>query len=675
MVREILVTNALPYANGPIHLGHLVGYIQADIWVRYMRMQGHQCSFVCGADAHGTPIMIKAQQLGISPEELIKQLHHEHATDFADFHVDFDLFHTTHSDENRTMAETIYERLLANGDIETRIIHQAFDPEHNMFLPDRYVKGECPRCNALDQYGDNCEVCGATYSPTELINPYSTLSGATPIEKATEHYFVNLSKYTTVLKEWTNAGHLQSAVAHKLNEWFEAGLKSWDITRDAPYFGFQIPGKPGKFFYVWMDAPIGYMASFKHLCERRPDLDFGHYWDKNSPTELHQFIGKDIIYFHSLFWPAMLTGASFRTPTGVYAHGYLTINGEKMSKSRGTFIRARTYLEHLQPEYLRYYFATKLNNSVEDINLNLEDFMQRVNSDLIGKVVNIASRCAGFINKFFDNTLAKTNNETALYQDFVIAGEEIGKLYEQRDFNQAMRKIMELADRANQYIDEKKPWKLIKEPGNKQLTHEVCSVGLNLFRVIMTYLKPTLPKLAEAVEQFLKIAPMSWDNRSLPLENHTIEKFQPLMQRIEEKQLINLQTAAAEESPVIEEKAKTRLDEDPLRPEISYDDFAKVDLRIAKILEAEAVKDADKLLKLKVDLDGKTCQIFAGIKSAYQPEDLVGRHTVVVANLAPRKMRFGLSEAMVILASTPEGGKDLWLLSPDEGAKAGMRVK
>jgi len=531
--RKILVTNALPYANGSLHIGHMVGYVQADIWVRFQRMRGNHCVYLCGDDAHGTPIMIKAQQEGITPEELIDQMHQEHKQDFIDFLIDFDNFYTTHSDENRELAETIYKRLDERGDITTRVIMQAYDPEKNMFLPDRYVKGECPRCGAKDQYGDSCESCSATYAPTELKNPVSTLSGATPIQKETEHYFFKLANYKDMLKDWTRSGHLQEQVANKLDEWFEAGLRDWDISRDAPYFGFEIPGVKGKYLYVWLDAPVGYMASLKNLCKTENDLDFDTYWAKDSKAELYHFIGKDIIYFHSLFWPAMLQGANFRTPTAIFANGFLTVNGKKMSKSRGTFIKARTYLDNLDPEYLRYYFAAKLSNRIEDIDLNLEDFVQRVNSDLVGKVVNIASRCAGFINKRFDNKLSSECCDPKLYQQFVAQGDDIAKCFEKREFSRAVREIMKLADLANQYIDEHKPWQLIKEEGKEQQVHEICSLGLNLFRVLMTYLKPILPNMSRKVEDFFNLTEMSFDDRREPLVNHEIKKFKPLMQRIE----------------------------------------------------------------------------------------------------------------------------------------------
>lgn len=537
MKRKMLVTCALPYANGSIHFGHLVGYIQTDIWVRFQKMQGHSCYFVCGDDAHGTPIMLSAKQRGIDPETLVAQVKKEHQKDFADFYIDVDNFYTTHSIENREFSEMIYERLLARGEIVKRTIRQAYDPKVEMFLPDRYVKGECPRCGAKDQYGDSCEVCGATYTPLDLKERISVVSGATPIEKESEHYFFQLPHYTEFLQQWTQAGHLQEEVKNKLAEWFAAGLQDWDISRDAPYFGFPIPNAPDKYFYVWLDAPIGYIASFKNFCEQHPEINFSEYWFENHATELYHFVGKDIIYFHALFWPAILHGAEFRTPNAIFANGFLTIGGQKMSKSRGTFINARSYLDHLNPEFLRYYFAAKLNSHVEDIDLNFTDFSQRINSDLVGKIVNIASRSASFIHKYFHGTLASHCPEAKLFSTFVEAGEEIAKLYEAREFSRAIRNIMELADRANQYIDAEKPWALIKQPEHEKRVHEVCSLALNLFRVLVTYLKPVLPQTAKNVEQFLNIEPMTWANRSEILRDHAINPFIPLLQRITQEQV------------------------------------------------------------------------------------------------------------------------------------------
>jgi methionyl-tRNA synthetase len=675
--RKILVTSALPYANGPIHIGHLVEYIQTDIWVRYQKMSGSQCIYVCADDAHGTPIMLRARQEGITPEQLIARVADEHTADFAAFRVDFDNYHSTHSEENRFYANTIYERNRDAGHIARRTITQAFDPKEEMFLPDRFIKGECPKCGDGDQYGDNCEACGASYSPGELKNPVSVVSGATPVQKESEHYFFRLGDFEAMLKEWTRGGHLQAEVANKLDEWFQAGLQAWDISRDAPYFGFEIPDHPGKFFYVWLDAPIGYMASFRNLCDRTEGLEFDTFWSRDSDTELYHFIGKDIIYFHALFWPAMLHGAGFRTPTAIFAHGFLTVDGQKMSKSRGTFIKARTYLDNLNPEYLRYYFAAKLGAGVEDIDLNLEDFSARVNSDLVGKVVNIASRCAGFLRKRFDNRLSEQVSEPALFDAFAQAGRPIAEHYEQREFSHAVREIMALADRANQYIDEKKPWVIAKEAGREQDLHQVCSMGINLFRVLIGYLRPILPATAEKAEAFLKIPPLAWTDLTQPLADHEIAKFKPLMTRVESKQIDAMVEASkqdlekqAADSP---EPASNELTADPISDTIEYPDFARVDLRIVKIVQASRVEGADKLLQLTLDLGGETRNVFAGIKSAYEPEQLAGRLTVMVANLAPRKMRFGVSEGMVLAAGP--GGSELFILSPDSGARPGMRVK
>ena len=534
--RRILVTSALPYANGEIHLGHLLEYIQTDIWVRFQKMQGNECHYVCADDAHGTPIMLKANEMGIDPEELIAEVSKRHQADFKDFNIEFSQFHSTHSDENRYFSELIYSRLKESGFIKTRVISQAFDPEKEMFLPDRFIKGECPKCGADDQYGDNCEVCGATYSTTELKNARSVVSGAVPVEKDSEHYFFDLPQFEQQLKDWTNAGHLQDEVSNKLAEWFDQGLQQWDISRDKPYFGFKIPGTEDKYFYVWLDAPIGYMASFKKLCDKS-DLEFDDFFEKGSDTELYHFIGKDIVYFHALFWPATLIGSNFRTPNAIFAHGFLSVNGQKMSKSRGTFIQARTYLETLNPECLRYYYAYKLSSKIDDIDLNLEDFKQRVNSDLVGKVVNIASRSASFVVKKFDKELSNNCCEQELYDEFVAASSEIAGHYEDRNFGQAMRSIMKLADKANQYIDEKKPWQLAKEEGKMQEVHEITSLAINLFRVLMTYLKPVLPEMAEKSEAFLNVDSLNWDDMKSPILGHQINKFKPLMTRIEDEQI------------------------------------------------------------------------------------------------------------------------------------------
>lgn len=677
--RKILITSALPYANGPIHLGHMLEYIQTDIWSRFQKARGHQCYYVCADDAHGTPIMLKAQQLGITPEQMIAQTSQEHQADFAEFLVGFDNYHSTHSEENRQFASDIYTKLDQGGYIKRKTISQLFDPEKQMFLPDRFVKGDCPKCGALDQNGDSCDSCGATYSPTELKNPRSVVSGATPVLKDSEHYFFDLPAFEQMLKDWTRSGSLQDEMANKLQEWFTEGLQQWDISRDAPYFGFEIPGAPGKFFYVWLDAPIGYLASFKNYCDKT-GVNFDQFWQKDSEAEIYHFIGKDIIYFHSLFWPAMLDGAGYRKPTSVYAHGFVTVNGAKMSKSRGTFIKARTYLEHLNPEYLRYYFASKLTSNITDLDLNLEDFAQKVNADLVGKVVNIASRCASFISKKFDGKLTADIAEPALLAEFTAAGETIAESFEKREFARAIREIMALADKANQYIDAKAPWVLAKNEATLTEAHLVCSMGINLFRVLMHYLKPVLPAMAKEVELFLNDE-LSWSTYQTALTNHSINVFKPLMQRVEmtkveamvEGSKDNLQPTAA----VAETKVAPAVTADgaiePIGETINIDDFAKLDLRVARIINAEHVEGADKLVKLQLDLGNEQRQVFAGIKSAYQPEQLIGRLTVMVANLAPRKMRFGMSEGMVMAAGP--GGSDIFLLTPDDGATPGMRVK
>ncbi|SUI72564.1 methionine--tRNA ligase [Shewanella morhuae] len=684
--RKILVTSALPYANGPIHLGHMLEYIQTDIWSRYQKLRGHECHYICADDAHGTPIMLKAQQLGIAPEDMIAQVNTEHQQDFADFNIAFDNYHSTHSEENRVLANDIYLKLRANGYIKSKSISQLFDPEKSMFLPDRFVKGTCPKCKSPDQYGDNCDACGATYSPTELINPKSAVSGATPVMKDSEHFFFDLPAFEGMLKEWTRSGALQVEMANKLDEWFEQGLKQWDITRDAPYFGFEIPDAPGKYFYVWLDAPIGYMGSFKNLCDKRPELSFDEFWGKDSTAEVYHFIGKDIVYFHSLFWPAMLHGSGYRQPNSVYAHGYVTVNGAKMSKSKGTFIKARTYLEHLDPEYLRYYYAAKLSSRIDDLDLNLEDFAQRVNSDLVGKLVNLASRTAGFITKRFDGKLAKIS-DTSLTEVFLAKKDVIAEFYETREYGKAVREIMALADIANGFVADTAPWQMVKHDDQQEAAHQVCSNALNLFRILVTYLKPVLPRLAQDVEAFFQL-PLTWDALSQDLAGHEIAPFKAMMQRVELDKVNamvadskdNLQvTADAPKTAVAEKTAEASvvsgepLVDDPISETINFDDFAKIDLRIARIVKAEHVADADKLLKLQLDIGGETRQVFAGIKSAYSPEDLEGKLTVMVANLAPRKMRFGMSEGMVLAAGP--GGSDLWILEPHEGAQPGMRVK
>ncbi|MGI1668864.1 MAG: methionine--tRNA ligase [Neptuniibacter sp.] len=673
--RKILVTSALPYANGPIHLGHLVEYIQTDIWVRFQKQRGHQCTYVCADDAHGTPIMLKADQMGITPQELIDKVSEEHQRDFSGFMVDFDNYYSTHSEENKHFASTIYTALRDGGHIAKKTITQAYDPEKEMFLPDRFVKGDCPKCGETDQYGDSCEKCGATYSPVELKNAYSAVSGAKPIEKESEHYFFKLGDFEEFLRGWVNEC-VQEHMIHKLNEWFESGLQNWDISRDAPYWGFEIPDAPGKYFYVWLDAPIGYMASFKNWCDKN-GVDFDEYWSASSDAELYHFIGKDIAYFHTLFWPAMLEGAGFRKPTKVFCHGFLTVDGQKMSKSRGTFIMAETYLNHLRPEYLRYYFAAKLSSGIDDIDLNLEDFRMRVNADLVNKVVNIASRCAGFIKKKFDGQMASELAVPALYEEAVAAGETIAAAYENREYGKAMREIMAIADKANQYIDAAEPWVLAKQEGKEQEVQDCCSMGINLFRVIVTYLAPVLPQVAEDAKAFLNLDSMAWGSIEQPLLGHTINKFKPLMQRVEEDKINAIVEETKEALAAAAEQAKPApkgpLAEEPIADTIEFPDFAKVDLRVVRIAKAEHVKGADKLLQLTLDLGGETRNVFAGIKSAYKPEDLEGKMTVMVANLAPRKMKFGISEGMVLAAGP--GGEDLWILNPDEGAQPGMRIK
>ncbi|AKJ42672.1 methionine--tRNA ligase [Pragia fontium] len=677
VAKKILVTCALPYANGSIHLGHILEHIQADIWVRYQRMRGHQVNFICADDAHGTPIMLKAQQLGVTPESMIDEMSREHQQDFAGFAISYDNYHSTHSEENRELSELIYGRLKANGFIKNRTISQLFDPEKSMFLPDRFVKGTCPKCKAPDQYGDNCEVCGATYSPTELINPRSVVSGATPVMRETEHFFFDLPAFQDMLQAWTRSGALQEQVANKMQEWFDSGLQQWDITRDAPYFGFEIPDAPGKYFYVWLDAPIGYMGSFKNLCNKRDDLSFDEYWREGSDAELYHFIGKDIVYFHSLFWPAMLEGSQFRKPTNLFVHGYVTVNGAKMSKSRGTFIQASTYLKHLDPDCLRYYYAAKLSSRIDDIDLNLEDFVQRVNADIVNKVVNLASRNAGFINKRFGGQLSAKLADSELYKTFTQAAKQIAEYYEQREFNKAIREIMALADIANRYVDEQAPWVVAKEEGRDEDLQLICSMGINMFRVLMTFLKPVLPALSERAEAFLN-QELHWENIEHPLLDHKVNGFKALFNRIDRDKVDAMVEASKADLLATQAAPKAAvsgpLAEEPIAETITFDDFAKVDLRVALIKQAENVEGSDKLLKLTLDLGGEIRQVFSGIKSAYpDPKALEGRLTVMVANLAPRKMRFGVSEGMVMAAGP--GGSDIFLLTPDSGAQPGMSVK
>jgi methionyl-tRNA synthetase len=698
--RKILVTSALPYANGSIHLGHLVEYIQTDIWVRFQKMQGNTCHYVCADDTHGTPIMLRAEKEGITPEQLISRVWQEHYDDFKAFHVEFDNYGSTNSDETKEFAERIYKSLQSAALIEQRSIEQYYDPAKQMFLPDRFIKGECPKCGAKDQYGDNCEVCGAAYTPAEVKNPYSAVSGAKPELRNSEHFFFRLSADTCqqFLREWTRSGTLQAEAANKMQEWLgaegENKLTDWDISRDAPYFGFEIPGAPGKYFYVWLDAPVGYMGSFKQLCDKA-GINFDEYWMNGANTELYHFIGKDILYFHALFWPAMLQHAGFRTPTKLFAHGFLTVNGEKMSKSRGTFITARSYVKHVtNTEYLRYYYAAKLNGTMEDLDLNLEDFVAKVNSDLIGKYINIASRTAGFITKIFGGALQpdvradhiRPSEGLDVWGKLVDAQKLIADAYESRDYGKAVREIMRLADLANVYVNEHKPWLLAKQDGQREKLQEVCTVSLNLFRVLTLYLKPILPVLAEQVEEFLNIEPLSWSDVDDFLGGK-INDYQHLMTRIEQKQIEAMIEANKEslQPPVQSEQRHAAHQQHTANKEVAraekdfesfigIDDFMKVDLRVAKIVNAEHVEGAEKLLKLTLDIgEEKPRTVFAGIKSAYDPEKLKGRLTVMVANLAPRKMKFGMSEGMVLAASGDTPG--LFILSPDDGAQPGMRIK
>jgi methionyl-tRNA synthetase len=673
--RRILVTSALPYANGSIHLGHLLEHIQTDIWVRFQRLRGQQCYSVCADDAHGTPVMLKAQELGITPEEMVERTRTEHHQDLKDFLVEYDNYYVTHSDENKALCELVYNRLNENGYISKRTISQLYDPEKEMFLPDRFVKGTCPKCGSEDQNGDNCDACGATYSPTEVKNPRSVVSGATPVLRDSEHFFFDLPKFESMLKEWIRSGAIKNEMANKLEEWFEQGLQQWDISRDAPYFGFEIPNAPGKFFYVWVDAPVGYMASFKNFANKH-GINDDEFWQNGNDTELYHFIGKDIAYFHCLFWPAMLEGAGFRKPTGVNIHGFVTVNGAKMSKSKGTFIKGRTFLEHLNPEYLRYYYASKLSNNAEDIDLNFEDFVQKVNSDLVGKVVNIASRCAGFITKRFEGKLSTNIENQALLAEFQASEGLIAESIESRQYHKAIRDIMALADKANQYIDAQAPWVTIKEEGKQAFTHDVCSMGIHLFRILMIYLTPVLPKLSTDAEAFLNDE-FTWSGIQDVKLGHAINKFKAMIQRVDSDKVALMIEASKENLQVTTDTSKKDLsistDIEPIAETISFDDFAKIDFRVAKIVHAEAVEKADKLLRLELDIGSETRQVFAGIKSAYKPEDLIGKHTVMVANLAARKMRFGMSEGMVLAAGP--GGKDIYILEPNKGATPGMRVK
>ncbi len=669
MARRILVTSALPNANGPIHLGHMLEHIQTDIWVRFQRMRGNQAIYVCADDAHGTATMIRAEAEGLTPEALIDEMRVAHLEDFRGFGISYDNYYSTHSEENRFFAEQIYQRLDKRGLIFKESVEQLFDPEKELFLADRFVVGNCPRCSAPDQYGDNCEKCGATYNATELVNPRSVYSGAQPVLKSSEHYFFDLPQYTDFLKKWTRTDAVQPEVSNKLAEWLEEGLRAWDISRDAPYFGFLIPGTTDKYFYVWMDAPIGYMASFKNYCSHNNEVVFEDFWAPDSTAEVHHFIGKDIVNFHALFWPAQLHAADYRTPTRIHTHGFITVDGTKMSKSRGTFIMAADYLKQLDPQYLRYYYAAKLNGTVDDIDINLEDFVQRVNSDLVGKVVNIASRTAGFIHKQFDGKLAADIHNMDLWETFTKKSAAIADLYEADDFGKAVREITALADLANQYIAGHEPWNMVKNPDQRELLHLVCTQAINLFRVLAIYLKPILPQMAEKTEAFLNVEPLTWAEAQAPLLGQPINKFKAMLQRMQSKDVDRLVEQSREEAPAQSSPAQ---DQESDGKFITIDDFAKVELRVAKIVKAELVEGADKLLQLTLDVGDHERRVFSGIREAYDPADLVGRLTVLVANLAPRKMRFGVSEGMVLAAGP--GGSNIFLLSPDSGAEPGMLV-
>ena len=686
--RKLLVTSALPYANGNIHLGHMVEHIQTDVWVRFQKMRGHECYYVCADDTHGTPVMLAAQKKGISPEDMIAQVREDHLADFTGFGIGYDNYYTTHSEENRELSSEIYQALKANGKIVSRTIEQLFDPEKQMFLPDRFVKGECPSCHAQDQYGDNCEVCGATYSPTELIKPFSAISGATPVLKESEHYFFRLGECEDFLKQWTAGSttladgrvqaHLQPEALNKMNEWIEGGLQDWDISRDAPYFGFEIPDAPGKYFYVWLDAPIGYMASFKNLAARL-NIDFNEYFKADSQTEMYHFIGKDILYFHALFWPATLQFAGLRAPTAVFAHGFLTVDGQKMSKSRGTFITAKSYLdEGLNPEWMRYYIAAKLNNRIEDIDLNLNDFIARVNSDLVGKYINIASRAAGFVHKRFDGQLSDVAS-SELIQQLQAASASLAQSYEEREYAKALREVMALTDVVNEYVDANKPWELAKQEGQDARLQQVCSELINAFRILTVYLSPVLPKLSAAVAEFLNTPAMVWADASNTLPaGHAINKYTHLMQRIEPEQIDKLianNKQAVADAKAAEEKAAKAADFEPVAETCSFDDFMKVDLRVAKVLNCEKVEGSSKLLKFSLDLGFEERTIFSGIAASYpEPEKLIGRMVVVVANFAPRKMaKFGMSEGMITSAANKDHSQ-LFLLDVDTGATPGMKI-
>jgi len=681
--RRILVTSALYYANGPLHLGHMLEAIQTDIWVRFQKLRGHECYYVCADDTHGTPIMLKAQAEGLTPEQLIGQVYQEHKRDLADMLIGMDNFGSTHSQETKALCDRMYLTQRDAGYIDRRSVRQAYDEQAQMFLPDRYVKGICPVCSTPDQYGDSCEHCGSTYTPADLKNPISVVSGTTPVWRESEHYFFKLSEFEKPLSEWVASGAVQESVARKLDEWFSQGLKDWDISRDAPYFGFEIPGAPNKYFYVWFDAPIGYLGSFTQLCARN-GLEFEEFLKVGSHTELHHFIGKDILYFHTLFWPAVLQASKMRRPTAVHAHGFVTVNGQKMSKSRGTFITARQYLECIAPEYLRYYFAAKSGPGIDDLDLNFDEFTGRLNSDIVGKLVNIASRCAGFITKNAAGRLAGGLADEPLFDAFAAAGADIAAAYESRDMAGAVRDIMALADRANQYIDAQKPWILAKDKGNAAAVQAVCTQGLNLFRVLMIYLQPVLPQMAAKARDFFGEQAWEWTHAATPLLGATIKAYEPLATRLDPKTVQRLIDPTTEAPAPVAAPPSTQTaasDAATLAAaaavegnSISIDEFLRVDLRIAKVLNADLVSGADKLLKLRLDVGelGER-EIFAGIRAAYEPKDLAGRLIVVVANLEPRKMRFGVSAGMMLAAGP--GGQDIFILSPDSGAVPGMRVK
>ncbi|MFL2526823.1 MAG: methionine--tRNA ligase [Candidatus Azotimanducaceae bacterium] len=670
MPRKIFVTSALPNANGPIHLGHMLEHIQTDIWVRFQRMRGHEVVYACADDTHGTATMLKAEEENTTPEELIERVRLEHQSDFENFLVSHDNYYSTHSQENQYYSELIYTKLKEKGLIIKRDVEQLFDKNKGLFLADRFIKGTCPKCHAEDQYGDNCQVCGATYNATELLDPRSVYSGEPPELKKSEHLFFDLAQFDGFLKDWLSQNPVRNEVANKLQEWLKDGLRPWDISRDAPYFGFQIPGENEKFFYVWMDAPIGYLASLKNWCDTSNISNIEDYWAHDSSTEVHHFIGKDIINFHALFWPAVLEGSGFRKPTKVHVHGFLTVNGVKMSKSRGTFITAKTYSELLEPEYLRYYLAAKLNGSVDDVDFNLEDFVLRTNSDLVGKVINIASRCSGFIEKNFENTLSDSIDDQVLLDDLLAQTETIASYYEQNDTSKAVREIMSLADLCNQYIAEKEPWKIIKEPNRADEVQQVCSLGINLFRILMAYLKPILPELASKTEAFLNCEPLDWSSINQPLLKHKVNKFKPMLQRLETKTVEKL---IAKPKPQQDQDNKMSASDAEIERHIDINDFAKVQMKVAQIVSAEHVEGADKLLKLQMDIGEETNKtVFSGIKSAYSPDELTGKLTVMVTNLQPRKMKFGTSEGMILAAG--EGEKDIFLLSVDSGATPGMDI-